>query len=201
MTVNINQKKLAGRWRAGYALDYHTISSIYVGDDEFGHPEFKTTRSEVGELLYQLKYKSDASTVVVIADAAMSFVEQWQRGGGLVVDVLVPVPPSRQRQVQPVLLVAEALAQRLGVACAANAVTRVRDVPELKNVRDLNERDQLLAGAHHVDKSQIEGRRVLLFDDLYRSGATMNAISSALYDSGAAADVFALTLTKSRSNQ
>jgi hypothetical protein len=29
----------------------------------------------------------------------------------------------------------------------------------------------------------------------------MNAISAALYDSGAAADVFALTITKSRSNQ
>jgi predicted amidophosphoribosyltransferase len=100
-----------------------------------------------------------------------------------------------------VLLVAEAIAQRLGVPCATNAVTKVRDVPELKNVYDFNERDRLLAGAHAIDKAQVEGRKVLLFDDLYRSGATMNAIASALYDSGAAADVFALTITKSRSNQ
>ncbi len=35
----------------------------------------------------------------------------------------------------------------------------------------------------------------------YRSGATMNAITAALYDEGAAADVFALTITRTRSNQ
>lgn len=201
MTVNINPKKIAGRWRAGYTLDFHTTSSVYVGDDEFGRPTFETTRSEAGELLYQLKYKSDASALTAIVDAAVGFVDRWKRGGGLVVDVLVPVPPSRQRPSQPVLLVAEALAQRLGVPCAASAVTKVRDVPELKNVYDFNERDQLLAGAHQIDKAQIQGRKVLLFDDLYRSGATMNAIASALYDSGEAADVFALTITRSRSNQ
>lgn len=80
-------------------------------------------------------------------------------------------------------------------------MTKVRDVPELKNVYDFNERDRLLAGAHQIDKAQVEDRKVLLFDDLYRSGATMNAIASALYDSGAAVDVFALAITKSRSNQ
>jgi predicted amidophosphoribosyltransferase len=80
-------------------------------------------------------------------------------------------------------------------------VTRARDVPELKNVYDYNDRTRLLAGAHSVDKAQVQGRKVLLFDDLYRSGATMNAISAALYDDGGAADVFALTITKTRSNQ
>jgi predicted amidophosphoribosyltransferase len=52
-----------------------------------------------------------------------------------------------------------------------------------------------------VDRTQVQGRRILLFDDLYRSGATMNAITAALYDEGAAADVFALTITRTRSNQ
>lgn len=66
---------------------------------------------------------------------------------------------------------------------------------------DYDERTRLLAGAHTVDKAQVQGRKVLLFDDLYRSGATMNAITAALYDDGAAADVFALTITRTRSNQ
>lgn len=201
MTVNINPKKIVGRWRAGCALDLHTISSTFLGVDEYGNDRFDNTYSEIGKLLYQLKYKSDESTVPAIVDAAVGLVERWKDRGGLVVDVLVPVPPSRHRAKQPVLLLAEALALRLGVPCATNAVTKIRDIPELKNVFDLNERDRLLDGAHAVDKAQIEGRNVLLFDDLYRSGATMNAIASALYDSGVAADVFALTITKTRSNQ
>lgn len=72
--VNINPKKLVGRWRAGYALDHHTTSSVYLGDDEFGHPAFETKRSEVGELLYQLKYRSDTTTVASITDTAAAFV-------------------------------------------------------------------------------------------------------------------------------
>lgn len=180
--VNINPKKLPGRWRDGYALDHHTTSSVYLGDDEYGHAQFETKRSEVGELLYQLKYRSDAATVSSIAGTAAAFVTAWKPG----VDLIVPVPPSRQRATQPVLLVALALAQRLGVPCVSGCVTRARDVPELKNVYDYNERTRLLADAHQVDKTQVQGRKVLLFDDLYRSGATMNAISAALYDSGAA---------------
>lgn len=37
------------------------------------------------------------------------------------------------------------------------------------------------------------------FDDLFRSGATMNSITVALHEQGHASDVFALTLTRTRS--
>lgn len=44
------------------------------------------------------------------------------------------------------------------------------------------------------------GEDLLLVDDLYRSGATMNAISEALMAAGAAAVyAFALTRTRTRS--
>ena len=80
-------------------------------------------------------------------------------------------------------------------------MTKTRDLPELKNVYEYNARIQLLEGAHTVDRTQVQGRKILLFDDLYRSGATMNAITAALYDEGEAANVFALTITRTRSNQ
>jgi len=37
-----------------------------------------------------------------------------------------------------------------------------------------------------------------LFDDLYRSGATLNALSQAAYSQGEAANVFVLALTRTR---
>jgi predicted amidophosphoribosyltransferase len=63
------------------------------------------------------------------------------------------------------------------------------------------ERWHLLDGLHEVDPARVEGRRVLLFDDLFRSGATLNAVTAALYDQGHAAVVCALVLTRSRSQQ
>jgi predicted amidophosphoribosyltransferase len=78
---------------------------------------------------------------------------------------------------------------------------KAKKVPELKNVYDYDERADLLEGAHTANAAKLTGRRVLLFDDLYRSGATMNTIADALYDRGQVADVFALTITKTRSNR
>ena len=83
----------------------------------------------------------------------------------------------------------------------ADCVTRTRKEPQLKNIFDLDERAKLLEGLHAVDTSVTRNKSVLLFDDLYRSGATMNAVTTDLYETGKATDVFALTITRARSYQ
>ncbi len=188
--------KIPGRWQDGFVLDYHTVSSTYLGEDEYGHAQFETRRSDLGDLLYRLKYRVDASVVTQIVEAASAFVAEW----GPEFDVVVPVPPSRERDIQPVFLLAEGIANRVGLAYAPECVTRVRDLPELKNVYSYQQRTRLLAGSHAVDQPRVANKRVLLFDDLYRSGATMNAVAIALYDEGMARDVYALAITRTRSH-
>jgi predicted amidophosphoribosyltransferase len=99
---------------------------------------------------------------------------------------------------QPVIVLANALGQRLGIP-VNDCISTTRDPSPIKNVSDLDERMRLLAGLYTVAPSAVSGKRVLLFDDLYRSGATMNEITTTLYDNGQAADVFALTITRTRS--
>jgi predicted amidophosphoribosyltransferase len=195
--VTIHPKKLAGRWREGYALDYHSVSSVYIGDNQFGHPEFDTTRSAVGDLLYRLKYGRDQSTIDPLVGAATRFIRSWKPGA----DVIIPVPPSRARAMQPVMLLGEAIAKRLKLPFEPTWIKKTKKLPELKNVYDFDERSRLLADAHKVATSRVKDHIVLLFDDLYRSGATMNAIAEVLYDRGKVADVFAFTITKTRSNR
>jgi competence protein ComFC len=91
--VSIRPMRIPGRWRAGYVLDYHTLSSSYLGDDEYGHPMFDTKRSEVGELLYRLKYRSDTDALDELVEVTARFVRDWNPG----VTILIPVPPSRAR--------------------------------------------------------------------------------------------------------
>lgn len=82
-----------------------------------------------------------------------------------------------------------------------DCVRKTRDAPQLKNVYALDERLRLLEGLHTVDASATSGRKILLFDDLYRSGATMNSITTLLYEQGSASDVFALTIARTMSNR
>jgi predicted amidophosphoribosyltransferase len=187
--------RIPGRWREGYALDFHVISSTFLGHDEFGHARFESKRSDIGELLYRLKYQSDQSVVPDLVEAATSFITSWKPAA----DTVVPVTPSRARAVQPVMIVGEAIAHRLGFEFARDWIKRTRDIPQLKNVYDYDERIHLLQGAYVAEKLKVEGLRILLFDDLYRSGATLNEMTATLYDQGGAAEVFALTLTRTRS--
>ena len=60
----------------GYALDLHTTSSTFLGYDGYGHPQFETVRSELGELLYKLKYRADPSAVDSIAETAAGFLKK-----------------------------------------------------------------------------------------------------------------------------
>ena len=53
--MEVQVKKIQGSWDLGYVLHKHTISSVYLGVDEWGHNRFDNTRSEPGEALNQLK--------------------------------------------------------------------------------------------------------------------------------------------------
>lgn len=188
-------RQILGKWRKGFALDVHTISSTPIGHNEFGHMQFETIRSEIGELLYKLKSRGDQSVVPEIVAAAVDALKPSVSK----FDIIVPVPPSTQRAVQPVTLLANAIGKGLNLP-VVSAVTKAKETPQLKNIYDLDERAKVLSGAFKVDQS-IAGKRVLLIDDLYRSGATMNAITEALIDDGKAADVMAFVITRTRSNQ
>ena len=188
--------EIFGKWNRGYALDVHTLSSIPAGEDEFGHPQFDTTRSEIGELLYRLKYRSDTSAVNEIVDAVQHLLTQWRPG----VEILVPTPASSPRAIPPVLVLAKAISIRMGIPLV-DCVKKTRETQSLKNVDDPAERRKMLDGLYDLEPSLTRGKRVMVFDDLFRSGATMNAITSLLLGKGMAKAVSALAITKTRSNR
>ena len=66
---------------------------------------------------------------------------------------------------------------------------------------DPEKRRELLEGLYTVDALQTQDKSVLLFDDLYRSGATLNAITELLMTEGRAKAVRVLTITRTRSLQ
>ncbi len=190
----INPISIPGRWREGFALDYHTLSSEFLGYDEFGNAQFDTKRSEVGELLYQLKYKRNSGALEQLVQIAAEFI----RVRFSHIEAIIPVPPTRVRRPQPVFEIAAGIGRSLGLPTVEDFVRNVKNTKELKNVYDYSERIKLLEGTHKVRDESLSGKAVLLFDDLYRSGATLNAVTQVLYDQGKCSVVYVLTLTKTR---
>jgi competence protein ComFC len=197
--IKFNPQKISGNWFEGYALDFHTLSSTFLGYDEFGHPVFDTLRSEIGELLLKLKYRSDRSVLHDIIEATIYFIKQeW--GIADILDAIIPIPPSNVRRiVQPVIEIADGLSTKLNIALYRDILRKVRETPELKDIYDYHERLKLLQNNLSVANNIIGGKNILVFDDLFRSGATLNAATKVLYEEGKVARIYVLILTKTRS--
>lgn len=196
MVVAIHPQRIVGRWLSGVALDFHTTSSTPVGYNEAGYMQFDTVRPPIAELLYQLKYRGNMEAAPEIIETAAAYLRPHRPK----FDLLVPVPPSSVRAVQPVILLAQGVGAAVGLP-VVDCVTPTRSTSQLKNVTDPDERRKLVDGLYVVDARHTAGRNLLLFDDLFRSGTTLNTITDVLLQQGQARSVRALTITRTRSNQ
>ena len=106
--------------------------------------------------------------------------------------LLVPVPLHRwrlwRRGYNQALLIARALARQTGLPLLPDALERYRATPLLRGLGP-RQRRKVVAGAFRVRRAQahrLVGRRVVLIDDVYTTGATVNACAQALRRAGAA---------------
>jgi predicted amidophosphoribosyltransferase len=194
--VQIHPIKITGRWKSGISLDLHTTSSTPIGYNEFGHMQFDTVRPEIAELLYRLKNRADRAAAEPIIETVAGFLAEHREK----FNIIIPVPPSTQRAVQPVIILAEGIGKALNVP-VVSCISTTRPTSQLKNITDPKERKKQIEGLYAVDCGQTRDQNILLFDDLFRSGTTMNAIADLLLTDGKASSVRALTITKTRSNQ
>ena len=197
--AKINPQRISGNWTEGFVLDVHTLSSTFLGYDEFGHERFDTKRSELGELLFRLKSRADESALDDILQTVVEYLtKSWRIVASL--DLIIPMPPSNiSRPSQPVLKLARGVSSRTGILVLEDALVKIKETPQLKNVYDYHERTELLKDAFRAERSLVQGKSLLLLDDLYRSGATMNEASRVLRETGNAKMVYVLALTKTRS--
>ena len=102
--------RIYGEWDEGIVLDYHMLKSIFLGYDENGKEKFENTRTELGELIYKLKYQKDISCLSKIIDLVKDTLDEWNIKEKI--DVVIPTPPSKgQRIYQPVFEISKEIAK------------------------------------------------------------------------------------------
>lgn len=107
-------------------------------------------------------------------------------------ELIVPVPLHRsrlwQRGFNQAVLICKALARSADVPISPDALLRTRRTPALKGMNG-HERVRAVCGAFAVAPrraASITGRRVVLVDDVYTSGATVAGCTDVLLAAGAA---------------
>ena len=201
---------IKGNWNWGVALDLHTKSSIPIFNDDGEITGWDTERTEIGEELYRLKYwtsENDAlkakrvgklsSEVVKVINEIIKLVKD-KKDIDLNISCIIPVPPSKTRGFQPVIEMAKVVREKSGIPLNLSLLKKIKSTEQLKEIEDEQEREEILRDAFDVEENILSGQNVILFDDLYRSGATLKAITTILKNKGKAKNVIVITLTKTR---
>lgn len=193
--MDVNIKRIDGVWTLGYSLDKHTTSSTPIGYNEFGHMQFDTVRPEAGEALFQLKYRSDFSQVSLIAQQMNKSLGKFFSSCNLI----IPMPASRARSRQPVTEIAKELALLMGIPCYENLLVKTGSTPAIKDIPTREEKVSALMGAFTVNDLLPSGLYdVLIVDDLFDSGSSLEAATNMLKGYSKIQNVYVATVTRKR---
>ncbi|XFA72602.1 hypothetical protein RYO59_000830 [Thermosynechococcaceae cyanobacterium Okahandja] len=101
---------------------------------------------------------------------------------------------------QPVLELAKALGSKTNLPVPDDYLIKVRRMRRIALIEDAELRRQKLQNAFQVTDQRYSQESILLFDDLFRSGETLNAVSSALKTQGNVDKerIYVLTVTRTR---
>jgi predicted amidophosphoribosyltransferase len=91
-------------------------------------------------------------------------------------------------------MVAKPLSLRLGIDYCPAALVRARETRSQVGL-SATERKQNVLNAFQADKNRVDGRTVLLMDDVSTTGATLSSAAEALSASGAK-EVYAITIAR-----
>lgn len=155
-----------------FALDYNLAKDFIT--EEVGYTMY-------GNLEHKAKESQDADARAQLVEAAANLCEThpiYRKA-----KTVMPIPPNPSKTFHLPVELARELAERTGKMDGTAMIRKVRETPKLQAL-PFDEKLKALRGAIEIT-GDIEGKSIILIDDLYQSGATMWTVARLLKKKGA----------------
>ena len=142
-------------------------------------------REEIKKSMYRFKYSNKREYAEFYAREAVRLYGDWIRRREI--EAIVPIPmygwKKRRRGYNQAEVFADRLGQLLNLPVERHLVKRIRNTRPQKELNDI-QRKENLKKAFKIVQSIVEYRKILLVDDIFTTGSTMDAVAEVLLDAG-----------------
>ena len=174
--------KCGGKTEAGFCTHCRDINYSF----EFARSALQY-KTPLPDLIHSFKYKEMRSIGNFLADRMAKAAKDYPPFEEYTDVVAIPLHPVRKRErgYNQSEIIARRLARKLGKNYL-DCISRARYTKSQTNL-ERKDRFKNLSNAFIVKKaSQVKGKSLILVDDVFTTGSTMNEASRALYSAGAA---------------
>jgi len=144
--------------------------------------------------IHQLKYYRN----VGLGDYFSDYLSDVLVTAGWAIDVVIPVPLGvarrKVRGYNQASLLALPLALKFDLSFQPKILSRIRETISQTELNFM-QRQENVAGAFYAPRGLVDGKNILIIDDVTTSGSTLNSCGDALFSAGAA-NVYGLTLAR-----
>lgn len=139
----------------------------------------------IKQSMYRFKYSNRRCYRYTFSRDIIKVYGRWIKT--LELDGIVPVPMYKKKQkvrgYNQAELIARQLSYDMGIPLYSDLVYRTRKTIPMKGLSD-TERQKNLKNAFNFSKKALQLKRVLIIDDIYTTGSTLDSVAKVLHDAG-----------------
>lgn len=139
----------------------------------------------IKQSMYRFKYAGKREYARFYAQEAVRLYNNWIKERQI--EVIIPIPmyskKKRQRGYNQAEIFAKALGKELEIPVETGAVKRIKNTVPQKQLND-KERKQNLKNAFQLAPNIVNYKQILVVDDIYTTGSTMDAVAEILSSVG-----------------
>jgi len=153
---------------------------------------------KIKKCLKIFKFKKRKNIIIVLEHIIKDFLRE-NPGIGSGVDIIVPVPMSpidiKNRRINHAGLIAEALSKLLSVPIDRRVLIKIKNTEKQASLKREKRLRNLVNSFKVTNKNKVSGKNMLIVDDIFTTGATIDTCALELLKSKAK-EVFAFTVAR-----
>ena len=155
---------------------------------------------QMKQLVYKLKYGKQRHIAYHLAEI---MTEKLRKQGAEGIDIIVPVPlhknKLRKRGFNQAELLAKYIGKSMDWSFSSRNLVRIRDTSSQNELNKEERRDNVKNAFRVVSMDEFENKRILLVDDIYTTGSTIDACCIELLKSKPR-EILVITFATGRNN-